>query len=189
MAKFNATAGTYDTKTFEVLPTDIYRMKIVRADIQQNTFAEKKADDTYPEQLVLCWEVTQVIGEQDEGVVGLSVWHRIAPWYGDTKRGPSKFKALVDSLVEQKLLSDELDLNDIDTDWFVGIEQRVNVEEYIKTMGQNQGSPGNRVLTVLPLTKKPLAKAAQPARPQVGLRKNTPQPIDGEEVPAGEIPF
>jgi hypothetical protein len=184
MAPFNATAGTYESKVFEILPSDIYRMKIVKADIQQNTFAEQKSDGTYPEQLVLCWEVSQVLGEQDEGVVGLSVWHRMAPWYGDTKRGPSKFKEFVDSLIIQKLLPDSLDLEAIDTEDFIGIEQRVNVEEYIKTMGVNKGQPGNKIVSLLALVaQKKAPTKATPTRPTVSARpapRNVPQPIEEE---------
>ena len=188
MAPFNATKGTYESKTFEILPSDIYRMKIVKADIQQNTFAEQKEDGTYPEQLVLCWECSSILGEQDEGVVGLSVWHRMAPWYGDTKRGPSKFKEFVDSLIAQKLLNEDLDLEAIDTDWFIGLEQRVNVEEYLKTMGVNKGQPGNKVVSILPLVaqKKAPIKAI-PNRPTVSARpavRNQVQPVgDDDEIP------
>lgn len=187
MAKFNAAKGNYEGKDFDLLPTDIYRMKIVKADIQQNTFAEKKEDDTYPDRLVLCWEVSQVLGDQDEGVIGLSVWQRMAPWYGDTRRGPSKFKTFIDSLIEQKLLNDDFDSNDMDTDWFVGMEQRVNVELYVKTMGANKGNDGNRVVSVMslvPQRKAPIkAGPATPAtapRPVTSVRtapRNVAQPV------------
>lgn len=185
MAPFNATQGTYEAKEFEILPSDIYRMKVVKADIQQNTFAEQKKDGTYPEQLVLCWEVSQVLGEQDEGVVGLSVWHRMAPWYGDTRRGPSKFKEFVDSLIAQKLLPDDFDPEQSDTDDFIGIEQRVNVEEYLKTMGVNKGQPGNKIVSLLPLVAQKRAPV-KAARPTVSARpRNAPQPIESDE----DLPF
>lgn len=190
MAQFNANKSKFKSGDFEILPSDIYRMKIVKADIQQDQFAEPDENGDRPDQLVLCWEVSQVIGEQDEGVVGLSVWQRMAPWYGAGKRGPSKFKTFVDTLIAQNLLSADFDPNDMDTDWFVGIEQRVNVEEYTKTMGINKGSPGNRIVNILPLVaaKKAPTKVAPAAAP---LRKNTPQPVAAGDIEAeeGEIPF
>jgi len=200
MAQFNAAKGNYEPKEFDLLPTDIYRMKIVRADIQQNTFGEQKEDGTYPEQLVLTWEVSQTIGEQDQGVVGLSVWQRMAPWYGDTKRGPSKFKEFVDSLITQNLLDDSIDPSSMDTDWFVGIEQRATVELYKKTMGANKGQDGNKIVSILPLIAQKRApvkvapvtavNSGKPALPQRPTAKNVPQPVtagdtedDGEDVP------
>ena len=194
MAQFSATKGQYDDRAFAILPSDIYRMKIVKADIQQNQFAEPNDDGTYPDQLVLCWEVSAAIGEQDESVIGLSVWQRLAPWYGVGKRGPSKFKLLIDSLIEQGIF-DPIDPDTMDTDWFLGIEQRVNVEEYIKTMGKNTGQPGNRIVNILPLTvaKKPVkttAPAATPPAPAAqpaprAPRRNAPQTIESDE----DLPF
>lgn len=190
MAQFSASKSKFKSGDFEILPTDIYRMKIAKADIQQDQFAEPDENGDRPDQLVLCWEVSQVIGEQDEGVVGLSVWQRMAPWYGVGKRGPSKFKAFVDGLIAQNLLSADFDPDNMDTDWFVGVEQRVNVEEYTKTMGMNKGQPGNRIVNILPLVaaKKAPTKVA-PAQP---LRKNTPQPVtagDIDDGAEGELPF
>jgi len=199
MAKFNAAKGTYEPKDFDLLPTDIYRMKVVKADIQQNTFGEQKEDGTYPEQLVLCWEVTQARKPtdedpgQDEGVIGLSVWYRISPWYGTTKRGDSKFKQLVDSLIEQQLLGSDFDPENMDTDWFMGIEQRVDVELYKKTQGANKGQDGNKVVRVLPLTvqrKAPVKAAPVAVRPAVSTRpvaRNVPVPVTEDE--SEEIPF
>lgn len=189
MAIINATAGNYTSTAFELLPTDVYRMKIVKADIRPNTFAEPLDDGTQPDQLALVWEVSETIDDQEDGVVGLSVWQNLAPWYGTGKRGPSKFKILMDSLISQNLLPADSDFDAFDTDLLIGLEQRVSVEEYTKTMGQNKGQLGNRIVTVMSL--KPMKKQApatpvtQKTAPQPRPR-NIPQPItngDDEGLP------
>lgn len=180
MATFNAHQGRYqDDSGYMVLPSDVYRMKIKKADIQEDTFAEPRDDGSQPDQLVLCWEVSTASADQDESVVGLSVWQRMAPWYGVTKRGPSKFKVFIDSLVDQGIL-ENLNLEEMDTTQLEGIEQRVTVEEYLKTMGQNKGQPGNKVVAIMPL----IAKKATP-KPTRPTSRNVPQPVEDES----EIPF
>lgn len=181
MASFNAAKGRYadETGAFTVLPSDVYRMKIKKADIQEDQYAEPNEDGSRPDQLVLCWEVSEAAPEQDEAVVGLSVWQRMAPWYGEGRRGPSRFKTFVDNLIAQGILDASIDVWDMDTDWFVGIEQRVNVEEYTKTMGPNKGQPGNKVVAVLPL----VAKKTTP-KPIVRPGRNLPRPVpDTSDIP------
>jgi hypothetical protein len=180
MAIINATAGNYTATAFELLPTDVYRMKIKKAEIRPNTFAEPLEDGTQPDQLALIWEVSETIGDQDEGVVGLSVWQNLAPWYGTGKRGPSKFKILMDSLMSQGLLPNDTDFDAFDTDVLIDIEQRISVEEYTKTMGQNKGQLGNRIVTVMPL--KAMKKQAPTNRP---VPRNVPRAIEGDE----NLPF
>ena len=190
MAIINATAGNYAATTFELLPTDVYRMQIKKADIRPNTFAEPLEDGTQPDQLALVWEVSEANADQDDGVVGLSVWQNLAPWYGTGKRGPSKFKILMDSLMSQGLLPADSDFDQFDTDLLIGIEQKVSVEEYTKTMGQNKGQLGNRIVTVMPLKpmkkQAPAAAPVKPAsRPAQPAQRNVPQPIEDDS----EIPF
>lgn len=161
------------TGEFALLETDVYRMKIVRATIEADQFAEKRKDGTQPDKLVLCWEVSEAGPEQDEDVVGLSVWQRMSPYYGTIREGGvSKFKAFLDSLADQGLI--ELDPSaGFDTDSLIGIEQRVSVEKYTKTMGQNAGQPGNRVSAILPLKRK----AAKPAP----AKRNVPVADDASD--------
>lgn len=143
-----------------LLETDVYRMKIARASIEQDQYADPLPDGTHPDRLVLCWETTEPIGDQDESVVGLSVWQRLNPYYGPIRDGGvSKFKAFIDGLRAQGHLQD-FDPHSFDTDSLLGIEQRVSVEQYIKSQGPNVGKPGNKITGVLPLrAKKPAAKA------------------------------
>jgi hypothetical protein len=167
MAVINTQArGKKTDGEFPLLETDVYRMKIARASIEQNQYADDLPDGTKPDQLVLCWEVTQATPDQDEEVVGLSVWQRMNPYYGPVRDGGvSKFKQFIDMLRGQGHL-EEFDPNAFDTDALLGIEQRVSVEQYIKSQGVNVGKPGNKVTGVLPL--RPAKKAAATAKTAKG---------------------
>jgi hypothetical protein len=160
---FDTTAPLPEPTGYEVLPTDIYVMKVTEAAIEEDKFAEANRDGTKPVKLVITWEIDRLTAEQQEaGIkVGEKVWQRINPFYGLVKAGgPSKFKAFVDSLIEQGLLPQKFTTADL-----VGITQRVNVEEYTKTMGQNAGSQGNRVTAVASLTPKRRQAAPKAAPP------------------------
>jgi hypothetical protein len=160
-----------------IIPSDVYRMKITSAAIEEDQYAEPYNDGTKPEKLVLCWEVSQVTDEQEDIFLNAKVWQRFNPWYGTVKAGgPSNFKAFIDKLVEQGLIT--FDPDNFDTDALVGIEQKCSVEEYTKTMGVNKGQPGNKITQVMPLTRK---KTAAPA-PKPQPVHNVPQPIDEEEL-------
>lgn len=174
------TLESRSNKVFDLLETDIYRMEIKKADVQPNQFAEPDENGVYPDRLVLVWEVFEASSEQDEGVVGMSVWQGMPPWYGTSKRGPSGLKLLVDSLVEQGLFV--FDPEDFDTDALIGIKQRVSIEKYIKQYGPNKGDDGNRVVGApMSLVRKPKQVATRPAAQP---KKNVPQEIEeGEEVP------
>jgi hypothetical protein len=166
-----------------ILPSDVYRMKITSAAIEEDKFAEPYNDGTKPEKLVISWEVTQVTDEQEDIFLNAKVWQRFNPWYGITKAGtPSRFKEFIDKLAEQGLLV--FDPDNFDTDSLIGIEQKVSVEEYKKTMGVNIGQPGNRITQVMPLTRK---KTAQAPAPKPQLVRNVPQPViigdDSEDMP------
>lgn len=160
-----------------LLETDVYRMQIKRAVLEEDQYAEALADGTKPEKLVLTWEVTSATDEQDADCVGLAVWQRFNPYYGPVRDGGvSKFKAFIDGLREQGFLPD-FDPNLFDTDSLIGIEQRVSVEKYAKTMGPNAGQPGNRIASILPLKRKPAAAA--PAK--VPAKRNVPVAVEGGE--------
>lgn len=151
------------SSNFVLLETDVYRMKIAEAMLEENQYADPNPDGSKPIQLVLRWEVTEATAEQETEVEGCAVWQRFNPYYGDVKGGgPSKFKAFVESLREQGLLG-AFDPHAFDTDTLVDIEQRVSVEKYIKTQGPNAGQPGNKVVSVLPIKRKAAAKPAAPA--------------------------
>lgn len=163
---------------FRLLDTDVYRMKIASATLEEDQFAEPNADGARPVKLVLRWEVTEASDDQDSEVEGCAVWQRLNPYYGTVREGgPSKFKAFIDALREQGLL-DAFDPSAFDTDDLEGIEQRVSIEKYLKTMGANAGKPGNKVVGVLPIKR---AKPAKPAR-------NTPVTA-GHGVDVEDLPF
>ena len=165
--------GGNSNGSMALLETDVYRMAIKRAVLEQDQYAEPLADGSKPEKLVLTWEVTTVTDEQDDGCIGLAVWQRFNPYYGPVRDGGvSKFKAFIDALREQNYLPD-FDANLFDTDSLVGIEQRVSVEKYAKTMGPNAGQPGNRIASILPLKRK--ASATAPAK------RNVPVAVEGGE--------
>ena len=151
--------------TFALLDTDTYLMECTSASLEPNTFAEPNKDGSQPDQLVLVWE----LAETEERIEELElqgdekVWQRINPFYGTVKAGgPSKFKALIDSLVQQGLLELD-DEGNFDTDDLVGIKQKVSVEKYTKTMGSNVGQPGNRVTAVGPARKKTKVAGIKPS--------------------------
>lgn len=169
--------GNGNGGNFKLLETDVYRMQIASATLEEDQFAEANADGTKPIRLVLRWEVTEAGDDQDDGVVGCAVWQRFNPYYGTVREGgPSRFKAFIDSLDAQGMIVN-FDPAAFDTDTLVGVEQRVNVEHYLKTMGANAGKPGNRVVGVLPLKR---AKKLAP--------KNEPQPV-GHGVEDEDLPF
>ncbi len=171
---------------FVLLPTDIYRMKVIKSVYGDNPFADLEKDGTKPKQITLTWEVSELTQDQADEAEALgedwdtaTVPQYIKPFYGDVKAGgPSVFKGLVDSLVAQNLIP-EFDPDDFDTDSFLGIEQRVNVQKYTKQQGENSGKPGNKVIDVLPIkaarTRKPVTEA-QPARRRV-------EPMEEVDVP------
>lgn len=177
MAKLNLNERR-STSNFITLETDVYRAKITKAVIEENQYGEPDDNGKRPDQLVLTWEITEPIGEQDDDVIGQAVWQRMNPYYGPIRDGgSSKFKLFLDSLVDQGLL--ELNLDDFDTDALVGIEQRISVEKYKKSQGPNAGQLGNKVVGVLPLARKKKIAQAAPAK------KNAPIAVaegDGEDL-------
>jgi hypothetical protein len=146
-----ARRGGGQSGEFKVLDTDVYRAKIVEAKVEEDRFGTPLNDGSLPLKLVIRWEVTEVTDEQDEEAVGCTVWQRLNPWYGTTRDGkPSAFKTFIEALRAQGLIPtfnpSAFDPGDLD-----GIEQRISVERYIKAMGPNAGSDGNKVTAVLPI--------------------------------------
>lgn len=177
-----ARSGGGSDKAFVVLPTDVYRMKITKATIEENRFADPLNDGTKPQQIVITWEMTQLSEDQQDAAdeagedwSTCAVWQRFNPYYGPVRDGGvSKFKAFIDALREQGYLED-FDPNTFDTDSLLGVEQRVSVEKYKKSQGENAGKPGNKVVSVLPLKR---GKAG----------RNVPQPVKIAEIhPAAAV--
>ncbi len=159
---------------YDILPTDVYVMKIAESKREEDTFNTNK-DGSHPIKLLIVWELERLTDEQDENIaIGTRVYQRLNPWYGITRDGaPSKYKTFVDNLIQQGLVEP---LFDDETD-LVGIVQRVSVEQYTKTMGTNKGQPGNRVVSVMPLRGK---KATQPPRRTAVATTPAPQTDDDE---------
>ena len=174
--------GGGSSKDFVLLPSDIYRMKVTKATVEENRFADPKPDGSKPLQIVLTWEMTVLTDEQrdasdeaGEDWDTAAVWQRLNPYYGPVRDGGvSKFQAFIDMLREQGYL-ENFDPDAFDPESLLGIEQRVNVERYYKSMGENAGKPGNKVVNVLALKRPKKAKEAAPTR-------NVPI-----AVPAGDI--
>ena len=143
------------------LPADIYYMRVRAADITPSQFKDKNGDEQY--QLSLTWEISRLTKEQEDEEIDESRWVRqwLSLYYGETKNGASKLKAFIDSLQGQGLLT-EFDpaVGEIDSDWFIGIEQRVTLD----VKGQY-----NNVVMVAPLKSKKAAPA---------LPKNAPQRVE-----------
>ena len=163
---------TGDTK-FAPLPADTYYMQVRAADITKSAFKDDKTgEDKF--QLQLTWEITRLTAEQEQDEeIDSDRWVKqwIGLWYGETKNGPSKMKALIDSFQAQGLLQ-EFDpaTREIDSDWFIGIEQRV-------TIAVKPDSNFNNVVMVAPL------KVKRPAAP-----KNAPQRVEQAPVKARPAP-
>lgn len=159
-----------------VLPTDVYRMKIIDAKLEEDKWAKPDRDGVLPEKLALTFEMTTLTVEQQEAAdeVGqdwseVRIWHRFNPFYGDVKAGgPSKFKAFIDDLVKWGALNIP-DMNAFDVESLCGIELKCSVAEYIKTMGDNAGQPGNKITAFAAVKKAP--------------KKNIPEPVTEDDLP------
>lgn len=159
--------GSSTTTDRPILPTDMYRMKCIEAEIKDNTFEKPNKDGTQPQKLSTVWEITTLTEEQAEAAeeagetwVGVRMWKDFAPYYGDVKDGgPSKLKEFIDSLGAQGHL-EGFDPDSFDLEKLVGIEQKVSVLNYTKTMGPNTGSQGNKIVGFAALKPKKNGKAA-----------------------------
>lgn len=162
-----------------VLPTDIYRMRIIDSKMEDDTFAKPEADGTFPQKLAITFEVSTLTEEQQEAAdeAGeewdeVRIWHRFNPYYGTIKAGgPSKFKEFIDNLIEWKLIA--INLGAFDVTALVGIELRCSVVKYNKTMGANVGKPGNKITAFSPVKK---ARAGKNVAEPVSV--DAPQAVD-----------
>jgi len=176
VVNLQARTGGSQQGEFKLLETDVYRAKIADVTMEEDRFAQPNADGARPMKLVIRWEVTEAGEEQDDDCVGQAVWQRFNPYYGTVKEGgPSKFMAFIDALKEQDLLPG-FDPGAFDTAMLLNIEQKISVENYIKTMGDNAGKPGNKVLMVMPLKRAKKAKEAKPAAVPAGV-------VEEEDLP------
>jgi hypothetical protein len=165
-----------DTTEYLPLPPDTYLMRIKDADITLSSFKDKDGNDQH--QLALTWEISRLTAEQKEDGVDESRWVRqwLSLYYGETKNGPSKLKEFLDILQAQGLVPEFDPADDeIDSDWFLGIEQRVTLAV--------KGSYNNVVMIAAPRT--PRKNAPQPVKPEDAKppkrRPAPPPPEDDEE--------
>lgn len=163
MAKFDVTQPQQRDGDNEWTPlaTGQYLMKIAGAKIAPSPFAEKQTDfatgqevEVFPDRLSITWKLSDWNEEYAEAgyEAGQKVFQQFNPWYGESKKGPSKFKQFIDPLITEGLIPAqfeiaEKDMPETDGD-LIGITRSVMVENYAKTMGPNKGQPGNRVLAV-----------------------------------------
>lgn len=157
-----------------VLPTDTYRMRIMDAKMEDDTFAKPNSDGSLPQKLALTFEITTLTEEQQEAAADagqewdeVRIWHRFNPFYGPVREGgPSKLKEFLDNLVTWGLIP-ELDLEAFAPESLVGVELKCSVVQYLKTMGANKGQPGNKITGFAAIKNK---------------RKNVPQPVKPADV-------
>lgn len=176
------TGGSGMAGTRAILPTDSYRMRIIEAKMEDDTFAKPDRDGTLPQKLALTFEITTLTDEQEEIAQEreeewdkVRIWHRFNPYYGTVREGgPSKFKEFLDNLVTWGALP-TLNLEAFEVESLNGIELKCSVVEYIKTMGVNQGQPGNKITGF--------------AAVRNGKKgKNVPQPVNVADVkPAANV--
>lgn len=165
----------------EAFPADTYICEVNQAELVESQFKDDKTGEV-KWQIKLTWEVCQLSPEQEEAGLETGKWFFmwLEPWYGTTaKRGPSKFKMFIDSLMEQGIL-EGFDPADFDTDDLVGKRQKVTVQEFKRP----DGTTGNKVTGVLPLKLRRAAPAARPAPPLTV----EPSPARVGARPRGAIP-
>jgi len=162
-----------------ILPTDSYRMRIIEAKMEDDTFSKPDRDGVLPQKLALTFEVTSLTDEQEEIATErgeewdkVRIWHRFNPYYGTVREGgPSRFKEFLDNLNTWGLLPN-LNLEAFEVESLVGIELKCSVIAYLKTMGANIGQPGNKITGF-----------AAVRAPKKG--KNVPEPVNvAATVPA-----
>lgn len=148
--------GSTNSEDRPILPNDNYRMRIIESKIEDDMF-DKDKDGTPRKKLVLTFEMAELTPAQQRAAKKanqdwseIRMWHRINPVYMLVKAGgPSKFKEFLDNLAEWKLL--DLNLAAFNTDSLVGIELMCMVVKYTKTMGDNAGKPGNKIVSFAPV--------------------------------------
>lgn len=167
MAVFKMKTQNSSTTQYEALPADTYLMRIRDARITQSSFKDDRTGDPNL-QMEITWEVVRLTPEQEEAGADPNRWVKqwLGFYYGQTKNGPSKFKALLDDLRAQGHLEEfDESSGEFDPDWLVGIEQRVLL---------TVSGSWNRVVGVSAPLKSKKGGKAEPKR-------NAPQPIDERE--------
>ena len=152
---------------YEPLPADTYLMKVREAKVTESRFVNEKSGEN-DLQVEITWEIVKLTTEQAEAGADPKRWVKqwVGFYYGGTKSGPSKFKALIDGLCSQGLLEEfDATSGEFDPDWLLGIEQRVML---------NASGSWNKVVGVsAPLKSKKSAKAEP--------KRNEPKPVDERE--------
>jgi hypothetical protein len=176
-----------------VLPTDIYVVECVEAELEDDTFSKPNKDGSLPQKIKTVWEVVRLTAEQQEAAdereqewVGTRVWHRFNPFYGPVKAGgPSKFKEFIDLAVDSGALTD-FEPADFDPPQLVGMKLKASIAQYTKTMGENAGKPGNKITAWAALKPaKKTAPAAQPKQPTPRGRASGDELFEDAAVAAG----
>jgi hypothetical protein len=186
MATFNvAEPQQSDAQEFVPLATGEYPMIIKEASIGPSAFADDRGE--FPEQVSITWQLDGTKAEQAEWEEAgyypdQKVYQRMSSFFGNTKSGnPSKFYGLIQSFVEQGLLTPEFEIEHL-----VGIRQRVLVEKYTKQQGKNAGQPGNRVLAVTAPkrngTKPAETPTANVSASQAMTRSNAVNLADADDI-------
>ncbi len=185
MPNFNARQTEESTSTFTPLETGEYVMRITKAQIAPSIFANDKG--SFDDELKLRWELAEWNSDyEDAGYEeNQAVFQQMRPWLGTTSKGPSKFKQLIDQLLEERLIPEDFWIagegeDDTQGD-LIGVRRRVMVEKYTKSKGQNAGKPGNRVLAWAPLKPQPRKPQAAQAAPQPS-RSMLPPEYNGKDL-------
>ena len=152
---------------YEPLPADTYLMKVREAKVTESRFVNEKSGEN-DLQVEITWEIVKLTTEQAEAGADPKRWVKqwVGFYYGETKNGPSKFKALIDGLCSQGLLEEfDESSGEFDPDWLLGIEQRV-----LLTVS---GSWNKVVGVSAPFKSKKAVKAE--------TKRNEPKPADERE--------
>jgi len=139
-----------------ILPNDNYRMKIIDSKIEPDQF-DKEKDGTPRDKLVLTFEMADLTPQQQKAAKKagqdwseIRLWFRLNPFYDVVKAGgPSKFKEFLDNLIAWNVV--QIDLTAFDPACLIGVELMCMVVKYTKTMGDNAGKPGNKIVSFAPI--------------------------------------
>jgi hypothetical protein len=152
------------------LETGQYVMEIVMAQIAKSKWPDKRKVknpqtgeieeiEEFNDKANIGWGLVGPLTPEQEALsyqVGQRVYETMPPWYGIGARGDSKFKVRIDTFKAQKLIDPNNifiagETDDPQKGDLIGIKQLVMVEKYRKTMGDNKGDWGNKILAVVAL--------------------------------------
>lgn len=155
------------------LETDQYVLEITEAQIAPSKFEDDKKPGQYPLELRIVWELAEWNEDYEAAGYeqGQRVYQHMRWFWGDTKEGvPSRSKQFILDLVNDGLIpprpwiageGEAANQGDL-----IGVKRRATVEKYRKTKGVNAGQPGNRVVALAPLQRRPPAARPQPTPQQ-----------------------